>query len=256
MQKPSKPQIIAAAATLVIAGALLLLLFCIGMGTDRSAMAQASMPEEPDEEEVYIQPEMLLPKPADNADETADKPEESEAEALGLPQEAETPQPTRQNTHSEQPKPTKSNENLVAQQRSSKVKTEPAKPNPNPDQNKTSVNMSGKFNGKPGSTTGRHGAAGSGGNGVSVNGKGIRGRGFHGYKETVRSSKTIKATVTVRVTVGADGKVKSASLQSSGGAPADIAQKCVKWAKRSSWDPKPGAADAAGTISYNIVVNP
>lgn len=259
MRPDRKPEMIAALLTLLVAVGLLVVLYCVSFGPDRAALAAESIPEEPDQEEVYIEPELLRPeldRNMEEADQKADLPEESEAEALGLPEPAETPEPTRQNTHSEQPKPTRSNENLVTQKPPSKVKTEPAKPNPNPDSRKTSVNMSGKFNAKPGSTGGRHGAAGSGGNGVAVNARGISGRAFHGYKESVRSTRAVKAAVSVRVTVGADGHVKSASLLSSGGAPADIANKCVQWARRCSWDARPGAADATGTITYNIVVNP
>lgn len=259
MRRPRKPEMIAAAATLLIAIGLLAVLYYVSFGSDCATPTANSIAEEPTPQDIYIEPELLRPELNRNineADEKADQSEESEAEALGLPEPAQTPEPTRQNTHSEQPAPTRSNENLVTQKPSSKIKTEPAKPNPNPDSRKTSVDMSGKFNAKPGSTTGQHGKAGNGGNGVAVNAKGISGRAFHGYKESVRSTRAVKAAVSVRVTVGADGHIKSANLLSSGGAPSDIANKCVQWAKRCYWDARAGAADATGTITYNIVVNP
>lgn len=258
MRRPRKPEMIAAAATLLIALGLLALLYCVTFGPDREQLAAVSIPEEPDEE-VYIEPELLRPQEAENMDMPEDAPAEpqpAQAEAHGLPAPADKPEPTIQNTHSEQPKPTRSNETLVTQKPTSKVKTEPAKPNPKPDSQKTSESMSGKFNAKPGSTSGRHGGSGSGGDDVSQVARGLIGRNFHGYAEKITGPNALKATVVVRVVVGADGLVKSASLLSSGGAPPEITGRCVRWAKRCSWDPKPGAADATGTITYNVEIKP
>ena len=258
MRRPRKPEMIAAAATLLIALGLLALLYCAAFGTDRRQLAVNSIPEEPDEE-VYIEPEMLRLQERENMDQPEDAPEEpqpAQAEAHGLPAPATRPDPTIQATHSEQPKPTRSNETLVTQKPGSKVKTEPAKPNPNPDSHKTPTAMSGKFNAKPGSATGRHGGAGSGGDDVSSVARGLIGRNFHGYSEKITGTHALKATVTVRVVVGADGMVKSASLLSSGGAPPEITGRCVRWARRCSWDPKPGAADATGVITYNVEIKP
>lgn len=256
MQKPGKVQYIAAAATLLTAFLLLVLLWSVSLGYDREKLAAASIPEEPDEE-VYIQPEMLELKPADDAEEEADVAVPSEAEALGLPQKVEQEPPkTQQAVHSDNTTPTQSNQTLVTQHKPSAVQSEPAKPNPKPDQTKLSSQMGAQFNAQNGSTSGRTGAAGSGGTGTSVNSQGIKGRTFKGYVGTVRSKTAFKATVKVRVTVNAAGKVISASLQSAGGAPSDVAQQCLGWAKLCTWSEKAGAADAQGVITYNVVVNP
>lgn len=251
------PQIIAGAVTVVAALALLLFLWYTQVGPDREELAAASVPEESVAEEIYIEPEMLVPEPAQDAEEEADQPEEAAAEALGLPEK--TPEPPKEKqvnaVHSEQPKPTNSNRNLTTQQKPSPVKTQPATTNPKPD-SRIANQMGAQFNANNGSPSGRHGSAGSGGSGTSVSSKGITGRTFHGYKGSVKSDKAFRATVSVRVTVTASGAVAQASLVSAGGAPQSIAQQCVAWARRCSWSAKPGAADAQGVIYYNIVVNP
>lgn len=257
MRRPDTPQYIAAAATLLIALALSVFLWYAGMGPDAEELAAASIPEAPDEEEVYIQPEMLVPRPADEAEQESDKAVETEAEALGLPEKVESePVRTRQSVHSEQTRSTRSNENLTTQSRPSPVKTEPAKPNLRPDETRLSDRMGAQFNAQNGIQGGQHGAAGRGGNGTSVSSQGLKGRTFHGYAGKVRSDKPFKANIKVRVTVSADGKVKNAWLLSGGGAPVGIAQQCVEWAKKCSWSAKPGAADAQGVITYNVVINP
>ena len=221
MRRPRKPEMIAAAATLLIALGLLALLYCAAFGTDRRQLAVNSIPEEPDEERSTSVRD-AAPSGA-RAWTSPDAPGGTACagRSTSLPAPATRPDPTIQATHSEQLKPTRSNETLVTQKPGSKVKTEPAKPNPNPDSHKTSTAMSGKFNAKPGSATGRHGGAGSGGGDVSSVARGLIGRNFHGYSEKITGTHALKATVTVRVVVGADGMVKSASLLSSGGAPGD-----------------------------------
>lgn len=257
MQKPRSPQYIAAAVTLLAAFALLALLWYTQLGYNREQLAAASIPEEPADEEVYIQPEMLTPKPTDDADEQADQPKEAEAEALGLPEKVDVvPPKTQQSVHSQTTTPTRSNENLTTQSKPSTIHSEPAKPNLRPDETRLSDRMGAQFNAHNGSTSGRHGSAGSGGNGTNVSSQGLKGRTFHGYAGQVKSDKPFKANIKIRVTVTAEGKVKNAWLLSAGGAPTAIAQQCVAWARRCSWSAKPGAADADGVITYNVVINP
>ena len=257
MKRPRSPQIIAAAVTVLAAFGLLVFLWFTYVGQDREELAASSIPEEPDLEEVYIEPEMLTPEPADDAEEEADESEEAAPEALGLPEKTPEPPVEKQvaATHSEQPKPTKSNQNLASQRKPSPVRTQPATTNPKPD-SRIASQMGAQFNANNGSTSGRHGSAGSGGSGTSVSSQGITGRTFRGFTGKVRSDKPFKASVRIRVTVDASGKVTAASLISAGGAPNAIAQQCVAWARRCSWSAKPGAADAQGVITYNVVINP
>lgn len=257
MRKPDTPQYIAAAATLLIAFGLLLLLWHVTVGSGREQLAASSIPEEPDMEEVYIEPELLTPEPANDAEQEAAETREAEAEALGLPEKTETPvEKTPRVEHSVNPKPSQSNERLNTQTKPSPVKTDAPKANPKPDANPLSDRMGAQFNAHNGSTTGRQGGAGSGGHGTSVTSQGIKGRTFNGYAGKISSDKSFRAEIKVKVTVDAAGKVKNAWLISAGGAPSTIAQQCVAWARKCSWSAKPGAADADGIITYNVVINP
>lgn len=243
-----KDAMIAAAVTFAVALLLLLLLFFKSLHYDREALAETSTPELMDDEEIYLEPELL--EVGNEGETDLKEPEEAAPQPPGNPDPAEEEQPKQVVKNLEPPKeePVSSKPKLISTPEPSDVKTSTPKKNEDEARNIASSKVKFKTDNN-GSPTGKEGAtSSSGGNGVSSSGA-LKGRQMiscPSWKVTVTS----KTTVTVSVTVDANGNVTAATAK-SGGTP-NLRTQCEKMAKGSKWTPKAGAAPATGTITFIV----
>lgn len=247
--KEKKASIIAASVTFGVALIILILLFCLTIGDNRRALAESSIPEFQDEEEVFLEPELLvLDTPGD---ENAPDIDEAAPQTPGEPDPADEEQPIRVVNNPEKPveKPVSNKPKLVADNKNeSDLKT--STPPLSPEEERRIGSMAGKLKSdNNGSRTGKEAAtSGSGGEGVSASGS-VNGRTMLNCP-TWKVKLTQKTTVKVSITVDADGNVTSATAV-SGGTPA-LRKECEKMARGSKWTKKPGASPASGSISFTI----
>ena len=243
-----RASIIAAAVTFGAALIILVLLFVLGIGDTRRVLAETSMPEIQDDEEIYLEPELLVvDSPGDETEQLTD---EAAPQTPGEPDPAEEEQPVRVVKNTEPPKetPVSNKPKLVSDTKESDLKT--STPKLTEEEEKRIASMSGKLKtDNNGSRTGKENAnSGSGGDGVAASGS-VNGRKMISCP-TWKVRLTQKTTVKVNITVDAAGNVTSASAV-SGGTP-NLRKECEKMAKGSKWTKKDGAAPASGTISFTI----
>ena len=246
--RDKKASIIAAAITFFLALLILLLLFTLSLKYDREALADASTPEIQEEEEVYLEPEILqIEEPGDVLNQ---EEQESAPQPPGEPDPGEEEQPERivHNTVKNPEPPVSNKPQLVSSKEQSDVKTSPPKIDTRDEKRITS--MSGRFSSdNNGSNSGKEsGMSGTGGAGVSQSGS-VNGRRMLSCPTSVV---TLNQTTTIRVniTVNAAGRVISAKA-ASGGTP-ELRAKCEAWARGSRWTEAPGAPDATGSITFTI----
>lgn len=243
-----KARIIAAAVTFVFALVILLLLFILSVGGTRRALAESSMPEIQDDEEIFLEPDFLVvDDPGDEVPRTVD---EAAPQPPGEPDPAENEQPVRVVRNPDPPKetPVAAKAPLVSSKEPSDVKA-PA-PKLTEEEEKRIASMSGKLKtDNNGSRTGRESAeSGSGGDGVAASGS-VNGRRMLSCP-TWKVRLTQKTSVKVNITVDADGNVTSASAV-SGGTP-NLRMECERMARGSKWTARAGAKPASGSITFTI----
>lgn len=248
-KRERKAAVIAAAVTFVAALVILLLLFLLTVGDSRRALAESSMPEIQDDEEIFLEPELLVvDNPGDEEVRTVD---EAAPQPPGEPDPAEAEQPVRKVRNTEPPKqePVSNKPRQVADNRESDMKT--STPRLSEEEEKRIASMSGKLKtDNNGSRTGKESAeSGSGGDGVAASGS-VNGRKMLSCPSW-KLRLTQKTTVKVNITVNADGNVTSATAV-SGGTP-NLRKECEKMARGSKWTKKAGASPASGTITFTIV---
>ena len=238
-----KDRIIAAALTLLVALALLLVLFFGGISWDREAIANASTPELMDiEEPLFIEPELVElgeenavnnNKPAPAMKGEPDPAPEDKAEII---EPGTKPEPAP-------PKP-----KLNTQKKESKVKaTEPSKTDK--EKQKATSSVASKFSHKNGATEGTDkGSSGAGGTGIGVSGN-AHGRTFISCPKPDVALRH-KTVVTVNVVIDAEGNVTEA--KAAGSADASIRRKCEAAARRAKWSAKKGATSTRGSITFTI----
>lgn len=245
-----KDAIIAASVTFGVAIVVLLLLFFLSLDYDRQALAQMSTPEMIDDEEVFLEPELLV---VGNDGETdLDETTDAAPQTPGEPDPAEKEQPLRVVKNEVPPKetPVSNKPKQVAANTESDVKT--STPKLSKEEEQRIASMGGKLKSdNNGSRTGAEGAnSGTGGTGVSTDGA-LKGRSMISCP-TWKLKLNQRTVVTVNVTVDADGNVTQASARSGAGSN-NLRAQCVKMAKGSKWTPKKGAAPASGTITFTII---
>lgn len=243
-----RASVIAAAVTFAVALIIIVLLFVLTVGTERSLLAQTSMPEIQDDEEYYLEPELLV---MDNpGDENVENIDEAAPQAPGEPDPAPEEQPVKVVKNTEPPKepPVSNKPKQVSTPKESDVKT--STPKLSAEEEKRIASMSGKLKtDNNGSRTGKESAnSGSGGDGVSAVGN-VNGRKME-WCDSWKVRLSQKTTVVVRIEVDAAGKVTKATA-SSGGTP-NLRKECEKMARTARWSPKKGAAIAKGTITFTI----
>lgn len=247
MKNEKSDRLIAGVITAVVVLLLLLMLFLVSIGPERNALAEASIPEPAQDEEIFIEPMEMVPDVGD-PEETDVNEELQEAPAeQGEPEPAEV-ENDKVIVPGDNPEPAPQREKPVTQKQESPVKATPPPKTDKPAQKVTSVNADG-FSGKNGKTDGKTGGFGTGGTGTaSVHGV-SRGREMLSCPKPQVALKN-PVTVTVNIMVRADGTV--ASAKASGAADAAILRACEQKALQSKWTPKLGAGDVAGKITFNI----
>lgn len=248
ISRDKKASAIAAIVTFLTALVVLLLLFTLSLKYDREALAASSVPEIQDDEEIYLEPDLL------EIDEFGDiKTEETDESAPQPPGEPdpgveEQPEMVVRNPVKNPEPPVTNKPQLVADTKPSDVKSTPPKTDTRNDKRIESI--SGKFKSdNNGSRTGSEsGASGTGGVGVSKSGS-VNGRSMLSCPtSTVYLNK--KTTIKVEIVVNAAGNVVSARAVSGG--TDTLRAACVAWAKGSKWSAAPGAPDATGSITFTI----
>lgn len=243
MKQQHKDSLIAAAVTLACALLILLVLIFARMDSfSRAELAQASIPE-PEEEELFLAPELDLSDPGD-PDVDLPNPEHEAPAPVGQPE----PSPVESEEINIPGKNTEKapvRDNPSAQKKPSPVKQQESPKNDASEQRLKS--MSGRFrnanNGKPDGKDSPTAGAGTTQTAGSLNGRKM----LSCPSEKVEiSSRTV---VKVRVTVTPEGTVTDAKATSG---PQNLRARCERWAKRSRWTPKSGAAPATGFITFTI----
>lgn len=240
-----KDSLIAAIVTFLAIALMLVWLFAATLRYDEKMAASTENPQL-EEEEIFLDPELLLQN-----DKTIGEPD-SKANDTPAPEVKGTPAPAAE----EQPHTVVSSENtipspeqnLISSKAESPVQT--TAPEKKKEEEKVATSMAGKFASKPGSVAGKFDSSGSSDAvGSGVTGK-MSGRQFLGcpLPDVALSHKT---TVTVSITVDADGKVMTATA--SGAATREIRKKCEQAAMQAKWSPKKGATSTRGSITFTII---
>lgn len=243
-----KASMIAALATFVAALVILVLMFVLTVGDSRRMLAETSIPEIQDDEEIFLEPDLLVvDNPGEETEQTVD---EAAPQPPGEPDPAPEEQPVKKINNPEPPaeKPVSNKDKLVADKKESDVKT--STPKLSEEEEKRLASMQGKLKtDNNGSRTGKESAnSGAGGDGVAAQGS-VNGRRMISCPTwKVRLSQ--KTTVKVNITVNAEGNVTAASAV-SGGTP-NLRKECEKMARGSKWTKKAGAKPASGTITFTI----
>lgn len=243
-KRSRRDSLIAAGVTVLFALLLFIFLFTATIGYDRSRMAEASIPEiGQEEEELFLDPMLIDPGEDNSPVEEAAAPE-----AQGSPEVKETPDETlRPVVKGENPKPAPPKEKLVSQKQESPVKATTPPATDKEVQNAQSKVANAFQN--PGKTSGTNNAGGSGGSGAGISGNanGWKFMGCPAPKVTLSTKKTI----TVAVTVNAEGKVTSA--KATGGDP-KLHEACERAARQARWQPlhNEKGKTARGTITFTI----
>ena len=247
--KERKAAVIAAAVTFVAALVILVLLFVLTVGDSRRALAESSVPEIQDEEEIFLEPDLLVvDDPGDESEQTVD---EAAPQPPGEPDPAPEEKPVRvvRNPEAPKEKPVSNKAPLMADSKESDVKT--STPKLSKEEEQRIASMQGKLKtDNNGSRTGKESAeSGNGGSGVGATGSlsGRRMLSCPTWKQSIP-----KAVVKVRITVNAEGSVTAASAVSGGNAT--VRGECEKMALRSKWTPKAGASPETGYITFNIAM--
>ncbi len=242
MNRQQKDKATAAVITFVAMLIILLSLFLGGVTFDREQLAVQSTPELMNEEELFLEPEILKDLGEEDAVHN-----DAPAEAFkGEPEPAETDN-TKLVVKGENPKPAPPVEKLVSTKKESPVKsTEPTISKE--EKQKVTSSVAKGFSSRNGSAEGTSGSAGAGGTGMGITGN-ASGRTFKGCPKpdvTLRN----KTTVTVSVVIDADGNVTSA--KASGGSSAAIRRACEQAARGAKWSAKKGAGETRGSITFTI----
>ncbi len=240
-----RDSLIAAIVTFVAVGVVLLWLMVATLRYD-DKLANNSENPQLEEEEIFLDPELLLENHQSIGEPDAISHDSPAPEIKGEPAPAPEEQPhTVLSGENTLPSP---EQTLIASNEESAVQT--AAPNKKKEEEKVATSMAGKFNTKPGSVQGKFDSpGGSDGAGSGVTGK-MSGRQFLGCP-LPDVSLTHKTTVTVSITVDADGKVMTATA--SGAATREIRKKCEQAAMQARWSAKKGATSTRGSLTFTII---
>ena len=236
--------LIAAGVTILFALLLFIFLYTSSIGYDRNRLAEASIPEiGQEEEELFLDPMLIDP-----GEDFSPVEKDAAPEAQGSPQVTPAPdESVRPVVKGDNPAPAPPKEKLVTQKQESPVKATTPTITDKETQN-AQAKVANAFQ-NPGKTNGKNNSAGSGGSsaGISGNANGWKFLGCPAPQVTLSTKKTI----TVSVTVNADGKVTSA--RASGGDP-KLHEACERAARQARWQPlhNDKGKTARGTITFTI----
>lgn len=246
METSSRDRLIALAVTALAVILTVLILLLTGLHYDER-LSKNQNPALIDDEEVFLDPELLLEQHKDIGEEHSEVEDEAAQVMKGEPEPAETEQPQTVNT-GDNTKPAPEQKLIVRQEESAVTN---ASSDRKKEEEKVATSMKGKFSGKSGSVAGKFDSAGSS---ESAGGSGVTGR-MSGRKflgcPLPNVTLSHKTTVTVSITVDADGNVTSATA--SGATTGEIRRKCEEAARQARWSAKKGAASTRGTITFTII---
>lgn len=241
----SRDKITAVAITCLIATVMLLCLIFGTISWSKESLSKANPPAK-EEEELFIDPELLNLGEPDAISKTNASPAPN-----GEPEYSE--QPTEELAiQGENPKPSTSTEKLMTSKAESDIKVnEPTKTDQ--QESKISSSMKDKFSMKNGKEDGEESHKGAGGDGSGVQGS-INGRSFKGCSlPSVKVNKPV--TIYVSIVVDESGKVVEARFKSDKGAGAGnqaLRNACVKASYNARWSAKKGEPRATGTLTWNL----
>ena len=241
-----KDSLIAAIVTFLAVGLMLLWLLFATLRYDERMAASTENPQL-EEDEIFLDPELLLENNKSIGEPDAiDQKDAPAPEIKGQPAPAPVEQPhTVVSGENTEPSP---EQTLITSEAESPVQTAAA--NKKKEEEKVATSMAGKFKSKPGSVQGKFDSpGGSDGVGSGVIGK-MSGRQFLGCP-LPDVSLAHKTTVTVSITVDAEGKVMTATA--SGAATREIRRKCEQAAMQARWSAKKGATSTRGSITFTII---
>lgn len=239
-----RDSLIAAFVTFVACALILVWLFVATLHYDEKIAVNSENPEL-EEDEIFLDPELLVDNNKSVGEPEVAVQDAPAPEIKGEPVPAQVEQPHtvvsgESTTPSTEPTLVTSNQESAVQAADERKK----------EDEKVAASIAGKFSSKPGSMQGKFDSPG-GSEGVAsgVTGK-MSGRQFLGcpMPDVALSHKT---TVTVSITVDADGKVTSATA--SGAATREIRKKCEQAAMQAKWNEKKGAASTRGSITFTII---
>lgn len=243
--KERRDSVIAAFVTLLTIALLLVWLLFTTLRYDERLAKNTENPQL-EEEEIFLDPELLLEQHKSVGEPDAVANDAPAAEMKGEP----APAPVEQ-THTvvsgENTVPSPE-QTLITSNEESMVQT--VAPDKKKEEEKVASSMAGKFAAKPGTVAGKFDSPG-GSDGVAsgVTGK-MSGRQFLGCP-LPDVSLAHKTTVTVSITVDAEGKVMTATA--SGAATREIRRKCEQAAMQARWSAKKGATSTRGSITFTII---
>lgn len=246
LTQQTKDSIIAVGVTILVTLLMLLALIFTGLKYDER-LAQSQPETMMEEEEIFLEPELLLPHHKSVGEPDAVNHDSPAPEVKGEPEPAPVEQ-THTAVNGENPNPAPPKPTQVTQDKPSAV--ESAAPSKSKEEEKVATSMAGKFKGNPGLTEGKFDStSGSEGTGTGITGK-MSGRQFLGCPapDVTLSHRTV---VTVAIQVDADGKVTEA--KASGATDRSILKKCEQAALQAKWSAKKGAVSARGTITFTII---
>lgn len=246
-----KPQecrdsVIAGLVTLLTVGLILVWLLVATLRYDERMAATTQNPEL-EEDEIFLDPELLLEQNKSIGEPDASVTNDAPApEIKGEPAPAPVEQP--HTVHSGENTVPSPDQTLITSSQESPVQT--ASPDKKKEEEKAASSIAGKFESKPGSVAGKFDSpVGSDGVASGVTGK-MSGRQFLGCP-LPDVSLAHKTTVTVSITVDAEGKVMTATA--SGAATREIRRKCEEAALKARWSAKKGATSTRGSITFTII---
>ena len=245
-KSPERRDAVIAALVTFLTVALLLVWLLVATLRYDERMARTTENPQLEEEEIFLDPELLLEQNKSVGEPDAVADDAPAAEIKGEPAPAPVEQPhTVVSGDNTVPSP---EQTLITSSEESAVQT--VAPDHKKEEEKVATSMAGKFGAKPGSVQGKFDSPG-GSDGVAsgVTGK-MSGRQFLGcpLPDVALAHKT---TVTVSITVDAEGKVLTATA--SGAATRDIRKKCEQAAMQARWSAKKGAASTRGSITFTII---
>lgn len=240
-----RDSLIAAIVTFLAIALMLAWLFLATLRYDEKIAASSENPQL-EEEEIFLDPELLLQNDKTIGEPDAYSKDTPAPEIKGEPAPAQVEQPHTVITgENSEPSP---EQTLIASTTESPVQTTPA--DKKKEEEKVATSMAGKFSSKPGAIEGKFDSpGGSDGVGSGVTGK-MSGRQFLGCP-LPDVSLSHKTTVTVSITVDAEGKVMTATA--SGAATREIRKKCEQAAMQARWSAKKGASSTRGSITFTII---
>lgn len=225
---------------------ILLALLTAGLHYDER-LAQESASMQVDEEEIFLEPELLMPQKADIGEPDAASHDAPAAEVKGEPEPAPVEQ-SHTAVNGDNPNPAPQKPKMATQEQESHVEATP--PSKSKEEEKVASSMAGKFKGNPGLAEGKFDStSGSEGSGTGVVGK-MSGRQFLGCPAP-DVTLTHRTVVTVSIQVDSDGKVVSA--KASGATDRSILKKCEEAAMKAKWSAKKEVASARGSITFTII---